>query len=462
MKNWNHNKWWHRGLASMLVASLLLVTFTQYYDNTLCQKTVSEEMVAQQTGVLLNGELEQSNNGNQEDSSAETNQELYRIARELQEYSQQLQETGSLCEADITELLESVEEYQEQLAVWNQEVKVGLETSGYPILLERQEAFEADVEQKFAKLEDQLLQAESGDDTTEIVESIQELLIDDREDYVPVYGTSLPNEVEETEPETEILNTGDVHEETSSYTAVQSSCTDADLQTQGNTALSEEMKQKAEELETPLQIYLYLKNHINYEPYCGSRKGATATFDSLAGNDVDQASLLIAMLRYQGYPARYVRGIIYLDAEQAMNLTNTEDVSLSAKVLANLGIPVTLVMNQDNPIGIKMEHTWVETYVPYEDYRGAGNNSGESVWIPLDTSIKTYEDSDSVFNHLEDIGLTGEVVENGADLYGNDCFNTVLAQWEEPLTQLVEENPELTLVNRRIKEESFLHPCNIL
>ncbi len=37
---------------------------------------------------------------------------------------------------------------------------------------------------------------------------------------------------------------------------------------------------KAEELETPLAIYNYLKNNINYEYYAGRRKGPEAVYDS--------------------------------------------------------------------------------------------------------------------------------------------------------------------------------------
>ena len=92
------------------------------------------------------------------------------------------------------------------------------------------------------------------------------------------------------------------------------------LRTEDETALSDEIKALADKLKTPLQVYLYLKNHVNYEAYSGSRKGAVATFDSNGGNDVDQASLLIAMLRYLNYPARYVSGTIFITSDQALEL----------------------------------------------------------------------------------------------------------------------------------------------
>ena len=43
-----------------------------------------------------------------------------------------------------------------------------------------------------------------------------------------------------------------------------------------------------------------------------------------------------------------------------------------------------------------MEHVWVRSYIPYTDYRGAGDASGSSVWLDLDTGIKSYEDVDNI------------------------------------------------------------------
>lgn len=43
-----------------------------------------------------------------------------------------------------------------------------------------------------------------------------------------------------------------------------------------------------------------------------------------------------------------------------------------------------------------MEHVWVRSYIPYTDYRGAGDASGSSVWLDLDTGIKSYENMEYV------------------------------------------------------------------
>ena len=102
--------------------------------------------------------------------------------------------------------------------------------------------------------------------------------------------------------------------------------------------MTEDIKAKADELATPLNVYNYLKNTIDYELYSGSRKGAGETFDALAGNDKDQASLLISMLRYLGYPARYVEGTIELNVKQIKNLTGAKNIKNGASVLASAGV----------------------------------------------------------------------------------------------------------------------------
>ena len=164
------------------------------------------------------------------------------------------------------------------------------------------------------------------------------------------------------------------------------------LLTEGPTALSDVMKAKADELKTPLAIYNELKNTLQYENYCGSRKGAIAAYDALSGNDVDQASVLIAMLRYLGYEAVYAEGDILLDPDQAMALTGAGNVTAAANALALGGKKSTLLVAGGKPAGVSIRHTWVRTLVPYGDYRGAGKNRGKSsgsIWMSALNSMRT-------------------------------------------------------------------------
>ncbi len=60
----------------------------------------------------------------------------------------------------------------------------------------------------------------------------------------------------------------------------------------------------------PVAIYEWVKNNIETEWYFGVMKGAEETLRQGSGNDADQATLLVALLRASGYPTRYVRGVI--------------------------------------------------------------------------------------------------------------------------------------------------------
>ena len=54
-----------------------------------------------------------------------------------------------------------------------------------------------------------------------------------------------------------------------------------------------------------LAIYKYVRDEIGYSYYADTRYGATGTLNAGAGNCVDQASLVVALCRVSGVPARY-------------------------------------------------------------------------------------------------------------------------------------------------------------
>lgn len=141
---------------------------------------------------------------------------------------------------------------------------------------------------------------------------------------------------------------------------------------------------------SPLQIYHYVKNNIAYEPYLGSRKGALATLQLQAGNDYDQASLLIALLRAAGIPARYVAGRALLPAAQVNNWLGVDSVNAAGGLLAMAGLAVqgyTLPTGQ----ALAFDHVWVAAYLPYTNYRGVAEDDSGKQWIALDPSVKVLE-----------------------------------------------------------------------
>jgi len=142
----------------------------------------------------------------------------------------------------------------------------------------------------------------------------------------------------------------------------------------------------------PVSMYEFVRNNFTYEPYYGSLKGSQSTLLLQQGNDFDQASLLIALLRVSGIPARYVYGTIEIPIEDLMNwIGGVTDPKLATQVFATGGIPVKGLIEGGQIKYAQLEHVWVEAYVPYGNYRGVLNDpTAPHAWIPLDPSFKTH------------------------------------------------------------------------
>jgi len=177
-----------------------------------------------------------------------------------------------------------------------------------------------------------------------------------------------------------------------------------DLAETQETRLNDQIKELADSLGTAVNMYEYVRNNIDFEPYYGSRKGAAGTLAHKSGNDYDQASLLIAMLRYKNIPARYVRGLAEIDIDKAMEWTQADTPEAAAKILAAAGIPVTTLVSGGKIAAVCVEHVWVEAYVPYGIYRGL-KNEGQSIWVPLDPSFKKYQRVEGLTSLQEVIGV---------------------------------------------------------
>ena len=67
----------------------------------------------------------------------------------------------------------------------------------------------------------------------------------------------------------------------------------------------------------PKQLFDIVHNNVRFTPYFGSRKSAEVTWLTKAGNDFDQATLLITLLRAAGYTAYYEHTLAALTYAQA-------------------------------------------------------------------------------------------------------------------------------------------------
>jgi RHS repeat-associated protein len=140
-----------------------------------------------------------------------------------------------------------------------------------------------------------------------------------------------------------------------------------------------------------VRIYEYVHNDVRNEWYAGAVKGALGVLRSGAGNDVDQASLLTALLRAAGLDTHYVQGVVQLPlARVAADLGLTPSQASSVpQALQKAGVGYSAVAQGGQVTAVQVLHTWVSANVPYTNYRGALVDASGKAWIPLDPFYKT-------------------------------------------------------------------------
>jgi Transglutaminase-like superfamily len=140
----------------------------------------------------------------------------------------------------------------------------------------------------------------------------------------------------------------------------------------------------------PVKIYNWVHNNIDFVPTYGSIQGAEMCLQTRQCNDMDTASLIIALLRTSGIPARYVTGTIQVPMDQVMNWVGGFTNAQSAlDFISSGGVPVSGYVSGGAYSQVQMEHTWVESYVDYVPSRGAVNKQGDT-WVPMDASFKQF------------------------------------------------------------------------
>ncbi len=140
----------------------------------------------------------------------------------------------------------------------------------------------------------------------------------------------------------------------------------------------------------PVKIYNWVRNNIDFVPTYGSVQGSDFTLHAKRGNAFDTASLLIALLRAAGTPARYVYGTVEIPADKVMNWVGGMTVPHAAvNLMWQGGIPSMGITQSGQVRWIRLEHVWVEAFVDYIPSRGAVNRA-PNTWVPLDAAFKQY------------------------------------------------------------------------
>lgn len=152
------------------------------------------------------------------------------------------------------------------------------------------------------------------------------------------------------------------------------------------------------------KIFKWVQNNVAYTPSFGSIQGAEGCRLSLECNAHDTASLLIALLRAAGIPARYVTGQVLLDPDffrsamgDFVNLVEAGNFAL------NSGTPTAFIVDRAGGITVRMQHVWVEAFMlesnsgPSDNDREDGDDRSKQDqkakdwqprWVRLDAALK--------------------------------------------------------------------------
>lgn len=150
-----------------------------------------------------------------------------------------------------------------------------------------------------------------------------------------------------------------------------------------------EIEALAEELGgDPLAIFDFVHNEIEFTPTFGSIQGANSCLLSRRCSAFDTASLLIALYRASGIPARYAMGTIEVPIDEVKGLAGGfTDVRAALQLIASSGTPVAAVSSEGEMVAAQLEHVWVEAFLDYIPSRGTRHVEGDT-WVPLDPSFK--------------------------------------------------------------------------
>lgn len=134
----------------------------------------------------------------------------------------------------------------------------------------------------------------------------------------------------------------------------------------------EYVQRKAAELGgEPVPMFLYVRG-LGYESYRGSLRGARGTLWSQAGNSLDKASLLVALLRGSGIPARYAHGPLSEDRARELILSM---FPASTRTIGHLPVGTEEADPGSDPqlLAEARDHWWVQYW--------------DGQWIDLDPSF---------------------------------------------------------------------------
>ncbi|MCE3004115.1 MAG: transglutaminase domain-containing protein, partial [Xanthomonadaceae bacterium] len=166
--------------------------------------------------------------------------------------------------------------------------------------------------------------------------------------------------------------------------------TAADRSASADAPFSEEVLRQAQSLgHDAARIFDFVRGQVGTQWYAGAMKSPDDVLRSRAGNHVDQARLLVALLRASGVGVRYVRGVVSVPLPDLARQLGVADAKVE-QALRVAGIPARPLVSSGTVTGFHVEQVWVAAYVPFGGYRGAAVDRSSPAWVPMMPALKPY------------------------------------------------------------------------
>jgi large repetitive protein len=161
----------------------------------------------------------------------------------------------------------------------------------------------------------------------------------------------------------------------------------------------------------PNQIFAFVRDQVGFDIYSGSLRGARGTLWTMAGNALDRASLLIALLTAAGYTAQYVQG----------TLTSTQATQILQQIFGNtpLGVVGCLPSGTTpaNPVANSTFLTTIEQHFWVQYAQGSGPFQNADPSFSTSTLGQVYGTPTTTFTTIPDSLKNTVYVELDAETY---------------------------------------------
>jgi uncharacterized membrane protein len=183
------------------------------------------------------------------------------------------------------------------------------------------------------------------------------------------------------------------------------------------------VQEKAAELGyDPVRIFDFVRDRVAYESYAGSLRGARGTLWSAAGNSLDKASLLVALLRASGIPARYDQGTLSQDLARQL-IQSMFPQPLSVVGCLDPGTLLADPVNDPQLLAESRDHYWVEFDAGHGFQAADPDFAGAQVGQTFTTAQASFNEVPAGLRHTAEIRLTAELSSSASALFGGGAIN---------------------------------------